>query len=174
VAEPRVLVAGASGFAGAIAARLIDRHPHFALGPVTSRSDAGRTLDELYPHHRVTATLEELDLEAHGDVDAAIVAYPHGAAAPVVSGLRERDVRVVDLSADFRIHDAVTYERWYGTVHTQTALLADAVYGLWLSRGMTDDPGLCRFPGLAQQRRRGLRRHRRHGGGVLRAVPDHP
>ena len=113
VAEPRVLVAGASGFAGAIAARLVDRHPFFALGPVTSRSDAGRRLDELYPHHRVTATLEQLDLERLDDVDAAIVAYPHGASAPVVAALRERGVRVVDLSADFRLHDRAVYEATY-------------------------------------------------------------
>ena len=63
-----------------------------------SRSDAGTRLNDLYPHHRVPLTLEELDLDRHGEVDAAIVAYPHGAAAPVVAALRERGVRVVDLS----------------------------------------------------------------------------
>lgn len=129
MAEPRVLIAGASGFAGAIAARLVDRHPHFALGPVSSRSDAGRTLDELYPQHRVRARLEPLDLDRHADVEAAIVAYPHGAAAPVVTALRERGVRVVDLSADFRLCDLAVYERWY-VPHTAPALLGDAVYGL--------------------------------------------
>ena len=70
-----------------------------------ARSDAGRRLDDLYPHHRVPLELEELDLDRHGDVDAAIVAYPHGAAAPVVAALRERGVKVVDLSADFRLRD---------------------------------------------------------------------
>jgi N-acetyl-gamma-glutamyl-phosphate reductase len=129
VAEPRVLVAGASGFAGAIAARLLERHPHFALGPVTSRSDAGRSLDELYPQHRVSARLELLDLERHADVEAAIVAYPHGAAAPVVAALRARGVRVVDLSADFRLPDRAVYEQWY-VPHTAPELLGDAVYGL--------------------------------------------
>ena len=129
VGEPRVLIAGASGYAGAIAARLIDRHPHFALGPVTSRSDAGRRVDELYPHHRVTATLEELDLDRHCDVEAAIVAYPHGAAAPVVAELRGRGVKVVDLSADFRLHDRAVYEAFY-VPHAAPELLAGAVYGL--------------------------------------------
>ena len=70
----RVLVAGGSGYAGALAARLVDRHPAFALHAVTSRSDAGRPLSALYPHHRVDALLEQLDLDRHGDVDAAIVA----------------------------------------------------------------------------------------------------
>ncbi len=129
MAEPRVLVAGGSGYAGALAARLIDRHPGFALHAVTSRSDAGRTLSELYPHHRVDAVLEELDLEVHGDVDAAIVAYPHGAAAPVVAGLRERGVRVVDLSADFRLLDRDAYEQWYGP-HGAPELFGCGVYGL--------------------------------------------
>ncbi len=126
---PRVLVAGGSGYAGALAARLIDRHAGFELAAVTSRSDAGRPLSELYPHHRVDAVLEQLDLDVHGDVDAAIVAYPHGAAAPVVAGLRERGVRVVDLSADFRLLDRDAYERWYGP-HGAPELFGCGVYGL--------------------------------------------
>jgi N-acetyl-gamma-glutamyl-phosphate reductase len=125
-----VLVAGASGYAGALAARLIDRHPHFELGAVTSRSDVGTALDELYPYHRVPLVLEELDVAgAHGEAEAAIVAYPHGAAAPVVAALRERGVRVVDLSADFRLRDRDTYERWYGE-HGAPELFGTGVYGL--------------------------------------------
>jgi N-acetyl-gamma-glutamyl-phosphate reductase len=129
VAEPRVLVAGGSGYTGALAARLVDRHPAFELYGVTSRSDAGRALSELYPHHRVDAVLRELDLDRDGDVDAAIVAYPHGAAAPVVAALRERGVRVVDLSADFRLRDRGEYERWYGP-HGAPELFGEGVYGL--------------------------------------------
>ena len=124
-----VLVAGASGFTGALAARLVDRHPRFELAAATSRSDVGRRLSELYPHHRVGAVLEELDIDRHGDVDAAIVAYPHGASAPVVAALRERGVRVVDLSADFRLRDRATYEHWYGE-HGAPELFGCGVYGL--------------------------------------------
>ena len=124
-----VLVAGASGYTGALAARLVDRHPRFALAAVTSRSDVGRSLTELYPHHRVLAVLEELELARHGDVDAAIVAYPHGASAPVVAALRERGVRVVDLSADFRLRDRDTYAAWYGE-HGAPELFGTATYGL--------------------------------------------
>jgi N-acetyl-gamma-glutamyl-phosphate reductase len=124
-----VLVAGGSGYAGALAARILHRHPHFELAAVTSRSDAGVPLSDLYPHHRVPLVLEELDLDRHADVDAAVVAYPHGAAAPVVAQRRERGVRVVDLSADFRLHDRETYEAWYGE-HPAPDLIADAVYGL--------------------------------------------
>ena len=103
---PSVAVFGAAGFGGALSARLLHRHPAFELTTVTARSDVGRRLDDLYPHHRVPLTLEELDLDRQADVDAAIVAYPHGAAAELVSELVQRGVRVVDLSADF--HSAYT------------------------------------------------------------------
>ena len=130
MADPRILVAGASGYAGALAARLVARHPRLELAAVTSRTDVGRPLRALYPHHRVDAVLEALDVDGpHGEVDAAIVAYPHGAAAPTVAALRARGVKVVDLSADFRLRDLETYEEWY-VEHTAPALLPGAVYGL--------------------------------------------
>jgi N-acetyl-gamma-glutamyl-phosphate reductase len=122
-------VFGASGYAGALCARLLHRHPGFMLTTVTSRSDAGRRLDELYPHHRVPMVMEELDLERHAAIDAALVAYPHGAAAELVAQLRRHGVKVVDLSADFRLRDAAVYEEWYRP-HPAPDLLADAVYGL--------------------------------------------
>jgi N-acetyl-gamma-glutamyl-phosphate reductase len=122
-------VLGAAGYAGALTARLVDRHPHFELKTVTARSDVGRRLDDVYPQHRVKLTLQELDLDKHGDVDAAVVAYPHGASAPVVKELREKGVRVVDLSADFRLRDLAIYEEWY-VEHPVPELLPTAVYGL--------------------------------------------
>jgi N-acetyl-gamma-glutamyl-phosphate reductase len=124
-----VLVAGASGFAGALAAHLLWRHPSFELCVVTARTEAGQRLDELYPRYRVPLELEQLDLDRHGDVDAAIVAYPHAASAPVVAALRARGVRVCDLSADFRLRELATYEQWYGP-HPHPELIAGAVYGL--------------------------------------------
>lgn len=127
--NPRVSVFGASGYAGALAAALLHRHPRFELAALTSRSDVGRRLDELYPRHRVPLEMEELDLDRHGDVDAAIVAYPHHAAAPVVRELRERGVRVIDLSADFRLADLATYETYYGP-HGAPELFGRGVYGL--------------------------------------------
>jgi N-acetyl-gamma-glutamyl-phosphate reductase len=123
------IVLGASGYAGALSARLLQRHPNFRLTAVTSRSDVGTPLDQLYPHHRVGLTLEELDLDRHGEADVAIVAYPHGAAAAVVRELRDRNVKVVDLSADFRLRDLATYEEWY-VPHPAPQLIETAVYGL--------------------------------------------
>ena len=87
---PSVSVFGAAGFAGALAARLLYRHPWFELQALTARGDVGVRLDELYPYHRVPMTLEELDLDRHAEIDAAVVAYPHGAAAPLArAGLIE-------------------------------------------------------------------------------------
>jgi N-acetyl-gamma-glutamyl-phosphate reductase len=125
----RVLVAGASGFTGALAADIVWRHPRLRLIAATSRSDAGRRLEELYPRYRVPIELTELDLDRLDGIDAAIVAYPHGAAAPTVAALRAAGALVVDLSADFRLRDMATYERWYGE-HGAPDLFGQGVYGL--------------------------------------------
>ena len=127
--SPRVLVAGATGFAGALAAHLLWRHPRFELAAVTGRSEVGRRLDELYPRYRVPLSVQQLDVDALDHLDAAVVAYPHAAAAPTVAALRERGVRVVDLSADFRLASLATYTKWYGQ-HPRADLLGEAVYGL--------------------------------------------
>jgi N-acetyl-gamma-glutamyl-phosphate reductase len=122
-------VAGASGYAGALAAELVRKHPSLELVRVTARTDAGKRLNELYPQYEVDLVLEEPAAEDGSDVDAGIVAYPHGAAAPVVASLREQGTKVVDLSADFRLHDLDTYAHWYGD-HGAPELVSGAVYGL--------------------------------------------
>jgi N-acetyl-gamma-glutamyl-phosphate reductase len=125
----RVLVAGASGFTGALAAKIVWDHPRLQLVAATSRSDAGKRLDALYPRYRVPIELTELDPDRVEGVDAAIVAYPHGAAAPTDAALRRQGIRVVDLSADFRLRDLDTYRRWYGE-HGAPELFGSGVYGL--------------------------------------------
>jgi N-acetyl-gamma-glutamyl-phosphate reductase len=126
---PRVIVAGATGFAGALAAHLLWRHPRFQLVGVTGRSELGRRLQEVYPRYRVPLEIEQLDLDRLQGIDAAIVAYPHAAAAPTVAAFSQLGARVVDLSADFRLGSLDTYERWYGE-HPCPRLLDQAVYGL--------------------------------------------
>jgi N-acetyl-gamma-glutamyl-phosphate reductase len=160
-----VAVFGAAGFTGALTARLLYRHPSFELKAVTARSDVGRRLDDLYPYHRVPLILEELDLDRHAEVEAAVVAYPHGASAPLVKELRGRGVKVVDLSADFRLRDPATYEQWYRH-HQAPELLDGAVYGMpELYREQIQTAGLVANPGcyptatllaLAPLARRGL------------------
>jgi N-acetyl-gamma-glutamyl-phosphate reductase len=154
--SPRVLVAGATGFAGALAAHLLWRHPRFELTGVTGRSEMGRRLDELYPRYRVPLRIEELDLDrlaaesasdTESRLDAAVVAYPHAAAAPTVGALRELGARVVDLSADFRLSSPATYEQWYGP-HPRLDLLDEAVYGLTeLHRARIADARIVANPG---------------------------
>jgi N-acetyl-gamma-glutamyl-phosphate reductase len=125
----RVAVLGAAGFAGALCAAIVERHPSLELSMVTARSDAGRRLDHLYPRHRVRRELETYDADrVAASADAALVAYPHGAAAPVVEDLLNRGMKVVDLSADFRVSREL-YERYYQP-HEAPALLERAVYGL--------------------------------------------
>ncbi|HEV3320026.1 MAG TPA: N-acetyl-gamma-glutamyl-phosphate reductase [Solirubrobacteraceae bacterium] len=152
--SPRVLVAGATGFAGALAAHLLWRHPRFQLVGVTGRSEVGRRLDDLYPRYRVPLQIEQLDLDrlalerdTGGRLDAAIVAYPHAAAAPTVGELRELGARVVDLSADFRLASVETYEQWYGP-HPRPDLLDQAAYGLTeLHRAQIADAQIVANPG---------------------------
>jgi N-acetyl-gamma-glutamyl-phosphate reductase len=164
VGSPRVLVAGATGFAGALAAHLLWRHPSFELAALTGRSELGRRLDDIYPRYRVPLKIQALDMghraqEADGEgvemrnsadldgIDAAIVGYPHAAAAPTVAALLDRGLRVIDLSADFRLKDRSTYERWYGT-HPTPQLLGDATYGLTeLHRSSIREAQLVANPG---------------------------
>jgi N-acetyl-gamma-glutamyl-phosphate reductase len=124
-----VAVLGASGYAGAIAATLLYRHPFFELKHVTARSESGAVLDAIHPRTRVPLLLEDYDPDVQGEVDAALVCWPHRVSAPAVAALRERGVRVVDLSADFRLRDREVYEDWYGP-HGAPELFGDAVYGL--------------------------------------------
>lgn len=129
MAEHRAAVIGAAGFGGAVAAAILARHPFVELTALTARSDAGRRLRDVYPHHRVDMVMEELDVDRIAEVaDAALIGYPHKAAAPVVRELRARGLKVVDLSADFRLSREL-YEREYQP-HEAPELLAEAVYGL--------------------------------------------
>jgi N-acetyl-gamma-glutamyl-phosphate reductase len=126
---PRVAVLGAAGFAGALCAHIVERHPSLELTAVTARSDAGRRLDHIYPKYRVRRELESYDPDKVAErADAVLVAYPHGAAAPVVEDMLHRGLKVVDLSADFRVPREL-YERYYQP-HEAPGLLDRSVYGL--------------------------------------------
>jgi N-acetyl-gamma-glutamyl-phosphate reductase len=127
--DHRAAVIGAAGFGGAVAAAILHRHPSIELTAVTARSDSGRRHHEIYPAYRVPLLLETFDPDAIAErADSALVAYPHKAAAPAVRALRERGLKVVDLSADFRLAREA-YEHWYQP-HEAPELLAESVYGL--------------------------------------------
>jgi N-acetyl-gamma-glutamyl-phosphate reductase len=125
----KVAVVGAAGFGGAVAASIVHGHPTLDLVALTARSDAGKRLRDVYPRHRVDLTMEDFDADRIADqAGSAVIGYPHKAAAPVVKALRERGLKVVDLSADFRLSREL-YEREYQP-HEAPELIDGAVYGL--------------------------------------------
>ena len=143
----RIAVCGSAGFAGALCAAIVQRHPQLELTLVTARSDAGKRHDELYPRYRVPLEMHEFDADRVAErADAALVAYPHGASAPAVKALRERGMKVVDLSADFRLEQG-RYESYYQP-HGAPELLEEAVYGLTeLHRDAIREADLVAAPG---------------------------
>ena len=116
-----------TGYAGVELARLLSRHSQVELVSVTGRSTAGMRLDKVFPHITGSNLVIEAEL---GDVDLAFSAMPHKESAAEVLPLLKRGIKVVDLSADFRLKDAGEYTEWYGFTHPAPQILEQAVYGL--------------------------------------------
>lgn len=128
----RVGIVGASGYTGVELARLLCRHPGVELTVATSRQYAGRPMAEVYPSLRGLVDLvceETSGAELAAKADLFFTAVPHQTAMAIVPGLLEAGKKVIDLSADFRLHDPAVYEQWYQP-HTAKGYLAEAVYGL--------------------------------------------
>jgi N-acetyl-gamma-glutamyl-phosphate reductase len=129
----RVAVAGASGYMGAELLRLLHVHPQVTIVGVTSDRLAGERLDSAYPHFRGLSdlTFHELDAGWLASVaDVVFLALPHLESQKAVPVLRGAGVKVIDLSADYRLHDAKDYVEWYKSPHLDPEGLAHAVYGL--------------------------------------------
>lgn len=127
----RIAILGASGYTGAELVRLIATHPRMAIRALTADRKAGQSMGEVFPHLRHLdlprlSTIAELDLDG---IDLAFCALPHATSQEVIAAL-PRDLKVVDLSADFRLRDPAVYARWYGHEHMALDLQAEAVYGL--------------------------------------------
>lgn len=146
----RAAIIGAAGYTGVELVRLLLGHPGIEVGTVTSTSDAGRAVEDLYPSLAgcgLTFVAPDADAIAR-EHDVAFLAVPHTAAMALVPGLLEAGLKVFDLSADFRLSDAAVYERWYDTPHTAPELLSRAVYGLpELYRGALASADLVACPG---------------------------
>lgn len=126
-----VAVIGASGYTGADAVRLLARHPQARIAALVAERRAGEAMDAVFPHFPAgpadrLVKADDVDWSA---VDVAVCGLPHGTAQEVIAGLPS-SVKVVDMSADFRLRDAGVYAQWYGRSHDHPALLAEAVYGL--------------------------------------------
>ena len=125
--KPKVGIINVTGYVGMELARLLHRHPNVELSSITGRSAVGQKLGEVLPH------LADIDLviqPQQGDVDLVFSALPHKTSAEAVLPALERGIKVVDISADFRLKDAEEYHRWYDFTHPEPRLLDEAVYGL--------------------------------------------
>jgi N-acetyl-gamma-glutamyl-phosphate reductase len=128
----KVGIIGGSGFTGAELMRLAVNHPEIEIGYVTANQYAGTRVDMLYPSLTgiIDKEFESYDLEKAKKNDILFLALPHGKAMEVAPELLQAGCKVIDLSGDFRLDDADTYEAWYKTPHTNHELLGKAVYGL--------------------------------------------
>ena len=132
----KTAIVGASGYTGQELLRLLLVHPQVELVAATSRQEAGKPLSAVFPRFRKLPGAELPFMEPDPDAiaatgaQAAFLALPHGVAAEIATALLERGLKVIDLSADFRLSDAAVYEDFYGHAHPAPALLDEAVYGL--------------------------------------------
>ena len=131
-----IAVVGASGYTGANLLRLLLMHDHARIACVTSRQYAGQSVAEVFPRYRGMpgSGVEFIEPNIEGIVGSgattAFLALPHGVASEFAGPLLERGMRVIDLSADFRIHDPEVYEEYYHAAHPAPDLLKESVYGL--------------------------------------------
>ncbi len=129
----KVGIVGGTGYTGVELLRLLAQHPEVEVETITSRSESGLSVAELYPNlrgHYDDLVFSEPDPDRLGACDAVFFATPHGVAHALAGELLERGTRVIDLSADFRLRDAEEWAEWYGQPHGAPALLGEAVYGL--------------------------------------------
>lgn len=145
-----IAILGGSGYTGLELLRILSNHQFSSVNAVTSRQYAGKAVADVFPSLR--GFYDNLFFSDPAEfkslkVDVAFCCLPHGASQEVVEGLLEGDNRVIDLSADFRIHDHEVYKAWYGE-HRCADILAEAVYGLpELHRDMIKDALLVANPG---------------------------
>lgn len=129
----KVGIMGATGFTGAELVRIIVQHPEVELAFVDSRTYEGQSFGDVYPNLRDIATMKAQSVDPENlpaDVDLVFCALPHRISQQKVIPMHKKGMKIVDLSADFRLKDQQTYESWYQTDHLKPELLHQSVYGL--------------------------------------------
>lgn len=126
-----IAILGASGYTGAELIRLIAGHPSIKINALGAFSKAGQSVAQVFPHlrHLDLPAMVSFDQIEWGGIDLCFCALPHKTSQEVISGL-PRDLKIVDLSADFRLRDPEAYAKWYGNPHSAVAMQEEAVYGL--------------------------------------------
>lgn len=127
----RIAILGASGYTGAELVRLIASHPDMQIVALSADRKAGMAMAEVFPflRHLDLPKLVKIDEIDFAGVDLCFCALPHATTQEVIAKL-PRNLKIVDLSADFRLRDPAEYEKWYGNPHAAIDLQAEAVYGL--------------------------------------------
>ncbi len=146
----KVGIVGGTGYTGVELLRLLAVHPQVDLKVITSRSEEGMAVADMFPNLRghVDIAFSVPDIDELAECDVVFYATPHGVAMAGAGELLERGVRVIDLGADFRIKDIAVWEKWYGMAHTRSDLVEQAVYGLpELNRAQIRDARLIACPG---------------------------
>jgi N-acetyl-gamma-glutamyl-phosphate reductase len=130
-------IVGASGYTGAELLRLLLLHPRIEIASISAGRAAGSTIDEVFPQFRGRLSMPVTAFDAKAiaaQAQVAFTALPHAQSAPVVAALRDEGLRVIDLSADFRLHEQAVYDEWYGSPaqpsHPCAERMGEAVYGL--------------------------------------------
>lgn len=128
----RVGIVGGTGYTGAELLRILAQHPQAQAQVITSRGDEGKHVTELFPSLRGHCDLEFTapNVDELASCDVVFFATPHGVAQAMMPELLDRGIRVIDLSADFRIRDVAVWEQWYNQPHGCPQVVSDAVYGL--------------------------------------------
>lgn len=131
MAKQRIAIIGASGYTGVELIRFLLNHPQVEIKALTGESQAGKAMAEVYPHLAFAGlpnlvTIAEVD---YANIDVVFCCLPHATTQKVIAELPQH-LKIIDLSADFRLHDIETYAKWYGHTHLAPELQKQAVYGL--------------------------------------------
>ena len=147
----KVAIVGGTGYTGVELLRLLALHPHAQVKVITSRSEEGVRVADMYPNLRESypnLAFTVPDADALTSCDVVFFATPHGVAHSLADEILQAGTRVIDLSADFRLEDADEWAQWYGQPHGAPHLLADAIYGLpEVNRDKIKDARLIAVPG---------------------------